>query len=324
MLKLFFPASLLAIDIGGSKLIVATCRVEQNNETGELFLTFLRESRCSLAPTMTIEQLLEQIDCAASDLLKAEPFEYQAIGVTIPGLADPKTGEWIYACFSGIRNVPIAKILGAKYGSLVAIENDVNACALAEKYFGSCRQTNDFLWVTVSNGVGGGLMLRGEIFGGAFGNAGEIGHFCVEEKESAAIRCGCGNMGCLEAQIAGPGTSKRYHALTGISKTAAEIASLARQGDNNALLVYQKNGYYLGKAIAASVNLLNLEKVIIGGGISASFDLFYAELEKTFQDQVFRDANKNVIIEPTQLGYSAALAGAAALGYRRIVKSFPL
>ena len=310
---------LLAIDIGGSKLGAAVYRIDLDAKHDGKLLNLLHKSHRPLVPSTTASELLQWIDLVVDEVLSAsklEKCEIEAIGITIPGLADPASGTWVYACFSGIRNFPIAQIIAKEYAKPVFIENDVNACALAEKYFGGCREIENFLWVTISNGVGGGLVLHGDIFSGNFGNAGEIGHFCVEEDEREAIRCGCGNFGCLEAQAAGPGIARRFKKLTGKDETAEIIAGYAKQGDSDALAVYEKTGYYLGKAIAASINLINPGKVILGGGVSQSFELFAPAMRETVQRQIFRDANQNVVIEPTQLGVDAALAGAVALALR--------
>lgn len=106
-------------------------------------------------------------------------FEYlqmDCIGIAIPGLVDSDSVMWVYSCFSGIRDFDIAHILNKELGFPVFIENDINICAYSEKIFGSCKSTNNFMWITVSNGIGGGLILNGDIYTGAFNNAGEIGH----------------------------------------------------------------------------------------------------------------------------------------------------
>ncbi len=244
------------------------------------------------------------------------------IGVTIPGLADRNRRYWIYAPFSGIRDFPIGALLEKKYGKKVYAENDVNACAWAEKIFGVCRNTNDFLWITVSNGIGGGLVLRGDVYSGAFGGAAEFGHLCVVEN---GHRCGCGNRGCLEAEAAGPGIARRFieqiaqlppdqQKQFGIENPTAEsIARAARNGNKVALQTYDQTGYYLGRAAAWAANLINPAKIIIGGGVAGAFDLFYPEMEKTFRAQSFQSVNSKLIFEKTGLGYEAGLFAAASL-----------
>ena len=301
--------TILAIDIGGSQFRTATATI---SDAG---LQFASASQRLLAPNCTKEILFAMLEKSIAE--SAPTGNYERIGITIPGLADPINGIWVYACFSGIRNVPVVKILSEKYGKPVFIDNDVNACALAERQFGICKETKNFLWITVSNGIGGGLVLDGKVYGGHFGNAGEIGHFNVVEENG--FRCGCGNYGCLEAEAAGPGIVRRYTTLQkkdfpGLS--AKQIAEWARAGDETAKLVFDVTGRLIGKAASYAVNLLNLEKVVIGGGVSNSFDLLLPSMEASFRNKVFRDANPKVIFEKTALGTNAGLAGAVAVAMR--------
>ena len=302
---------ILAIDIGGSQFRTALATVSGSQ------VAFASITQRLLQPDCTKEQLLAMLD---DSIVKTAPTgDYERIGVTIPGLAEPDTGMWVYACFSGIRNVPVAPILSEKYGNKpVFIDNDVNACAWAERQFGVCKETKDFLWITVSNGIGGGLVLNGEIYRGRFGNAGEIGHFNVVAENG--FRCGCGNYGCLEAEAAGPGIARRYTALnkelpnsSPLDSSAREIANRARAGDKTAKLVFDITGQLIGRAASYVVNLLNLEKIVIGGGVSNSFDLLLPSMEASLRERIFREANPKVVFEKTGLGIDGGLAGAAAI-----------
>jgi len=312
----------LALDIGGSKLIAALVEVSDNAfDIGRTAVRILR-SDCSR------EQLLALIDESVDELDSSELGSrgFERIGATIPGLADRATGNWVYACFSGIRDFPIASALSDRYGKPVAIDNDVNACAWAEKVYGKCRQIDNYLWVTVSNGIGGGLVLDGKLFMGHGGGAGEIGHFGIADQD--AFLCGCGNGGCLEAEAAGPGIARRYvlrnsqcvksqcngdTAQDGQNFTARDVADLARAGDKLALSVMETTGEMLGKAVSYAANLLNLETIVFGGGVMESFDLLYPFMERAFRSRLFRSANPSVRLVKTGLGYHAALAGAAML-----------
>ena len=302
---------ILAIDIGGSQFRTAVA-IDSGSD-----LEFAPASQRLLAPDMTKEMLFTMLEESIAE--SAPDGDYERIGVTIPGLADPAAGMWVYACFSGIRNVPIGNILSEKYGNKpVFVDNDVNACALAERRFGVCQGTENFLWITVSNGIGGGLVLNGEIYSGHFGNAGEIGHFNVVEE--GGFRCGCGNYGCLEAEAAGPGIARRYAVMVKKDSpdvSAKKIAELARAGDDAALSVFDITGRLIGKAASFAVNLLNLEKVVIGGGVSNSFDLLLPSMEASFHERVFRDANLKFVFEQTGLGLDAGLAGAVAIATRK-------
>jgi glucokinase len=242
------------------------------------------------------------------------------MGATIPGLADPTRGLWVEASFSGIRDFPFGPVMEQEFGLPVSIDNDCNACALAERVFGCCRGVDDFIWITVSNGIGGCVFLKGAPYAGGSGNAGEIGHVVVEEGP-AARPCKCGSAGCVEMHASGPAVATNYLSLGGAQCIAGEppsaksIEALARGGDKTALAAYELEGLYLGRAVAAAVNLLNPRKVVIGGGVSLGFDLFWPSLERTLRSRIYRRANPSLIVEPTALGYNAALLGAAALAF---------
>jgi glucokinase len=298
--------NILAIDIGGSKLLIGII-----DRQGKV-LTSRKQMFHNPNQNSVLEAIIEQ-----AMVLIEEGYEFSCIGVSIPGLADPITGVWLYACFSKISNFPLAQILSEKFMCPVYIENDANICAYGEKMFGLAKGITDFLWVTVSNGVGSGVFLDNHIFYGHMGNAGEIGHVNVEENGHS---CTCGNKGCLEAQAAGPAIVKRYRKKVLSSPeniTAQEIANLAKNGNVQAMEIYHDTGRYLGKAIAAAVNLLNVPLVILGGGVSMSYELFADELRKTTNKYVYRAANPNLEIKHTALGYEASLIGAAAYAIYR-------
>ena len=305
------PKTILAVDIGGSKLLTALAEVSAGGE-----VSFSGEVRRELAAGLGKEDILAEVTAACDRTLSltGAAGNFDALGVTIPGLADPKTALWIYAPFSGIRDFPIGAQLGRIYAKPVYGENDVNACAWAEHLFGACRETGDFLWVTVSNGIGGGLVLGGKIFAGHFGCAAEFGHLKVAD---GGALCGCGGHGCLEAEAAGPAIARRYARLTGKEGLSArDVAEAARRGEAEALEVYRKTGELLGKGAAAAANLLNPEAIVFGGGVAESFDLFAGGLEEKFRSDIMTFANKNVRILKTELGYNAGLFAAASLPYR--------
>jgi len=301
--------AVLSIDIGGSKLMAGLIDME-----GKVII----KERETLSQDIARDQLLNKIVLLVEKVRKACPgISIEAAGVAIPGLADPQTGLWVYSCFSGISDFPIASELSALLGLPVFIDNDVNVCAYGEKIYGICRDADDFFWVTVSNGIGGGLVLNGELYHGAYGSSGEIGHVIVEEVNGRL--CPCGNRGCLEAQASGQAISKAYHELTGKKGvTAKAIGELAKAGDDAAIQVYREAGYYLGKGIAAFVNALNPAKVVLGGGVSMDAELFMPSLRETVDKYMFKRANQKLLIERTGLGYDAALIGAAAIAWKGI------
>ncbi len=349
-----FP-KILALDVGGSKALSAIATVTEVNGSRRVELSGI--ARRPLKKDSGREGIWEAILSLVPETMEKTGAIWDdvvSIGATIPGIADPKRGYWIYAPFSGVRDFPIADELRARYGKPVFGDNDVNACAWGEKVFGVCQNVENFLWITISNGIGGGLVLNGKIYPGKYAGAAEIGHCNVVENGEL---CGCGNRGCLEATAAGPSIARAYRrqiesAASGASDdnarlveewnaylaekygktkspsenrqmeldeaknaTAATIADEARRGNPIALATYRATGSHVGRAASWAANLINPEKIVIGGGVAGAFDLFYPTLWKTFQECVFKQPNKDLTIEKTGLGYEAGLAGAAALAF---------
>jgi len=301
---------ILAVDIGGSKLMLGIV-----NSKGEVICRIKK----LLNPLTAKEEIINTV-LAFSNRLRKEyaNLEIDCVGVTIPGLVDAEHGIWVYSPFSGIKDVKISEILSTELSLPVFIQNDVTACAYGEKIFGCCKEINDFIWITISNGIGGGLVLNGKIYEGAFKNAGEIGHMNVMEKGEL---CRCGNKGCLEAYASGASIARRYIERKKTLQdscifTAKTIADAARAGDTLAQEIYREAGYLLGKGISNAINLINPQKVILGGGVSTDMDLFTPALQRAVDEMVFKEANKNVVIERTALSYEAALVGAAAIAQK--------
>ena len=299
----------LAVDIGGSKFMAA-------------LVSSLGEILCAeryVWTELSLEGVMRDIKKGVHALLQRNAcYQPTVMGATIPGLADPEKGLWVEASFSGIRDLPFASLMEAEFGLPVRLDNDCNACAKAERLFGCCKGFDHFIWMTVSNGIGGSVFANGSLYRGGSGNAGEIGHVVVEEGPNARP-CKCGLSGCSEMHASGLGLARNYLSLggkwqiDGAPPTAKSIASLARSGDKTAMASYDLEGLYLGRAIGPAINLMNPQKVVIGGGVSLGFDLFWPSLEKTLKTHVYWNANPGLVVEPTALGYNAALLGAAAL-----------
>ncbi len=260
---------------------------------------------------------VERLECILDQTDGDRP---ECIGVAIPGLSDDDNGIWVYAPFSGVRDLPLGDILADHFGLPSFVVNDVNASAYGEKVFGACTGIRDFIWVTVSNGIGGGLVLDGKLYKGAFGNAGEIGHIKVTDDGEI---CGCGGKGCLEAHAAGPAIARMYAAFSAgtghcTPVSAEEVATRARLGDASAQRAFDEAGRFIGKELAATANILNLQRAVIGGGVAAALDLLLPAIRRTLREYAFTDENRNLPIIETSLGYDAALVGAAAVAQKRM------
>ncbi len=291
-----------AVDIGGSKLLCGFV-----NDKGKIIDT----EKMGLSPKLSIDELETFILKSYEDLCRRNPeITPVSCGMTIPGVADASKGLWVYACFSGIKNYPVSKRMEKKLGLSVTIENDANANAWGERVFGACKDCDDFLWVTVSNGVGGGLVLNGKLYRGYNNGAGEFGHLIVEKDGPL---CPCGHAGCMEAVAAGPAISKRFELICGKKCSAAEISMLCREGDKDATEVIRQTAEYIGRGLGKVASLLNLKKYVLGGGVMQSLDIMIDDIYSAFSKEAFAQPNTDAVIVKTMLGYEAGLLSAAAL-----------
>ena len=304
---------ILAVDIGGAKYAVGLVR-----ENG----TIICKKRYSWRH-ISEESVIAEICTAMQEVIEENPWvSIKSVGITITGLTDPMTGIWISASFMGIYGVPIGRIIKERFGYPVYIENDCNASAVAERMFGLCKKTDHFIYISVSNGIGGALCMNGRLYRGAFGMAGEIGNCCVEEgikKETGRGRRTGGKRDTLESFASGRGLVKTYLNLGGKKKIDGEvpdgisIAKLAREGDPIAMETFDREGKYLGQIMAACCLILNPEKIIIGGGVSMSFELFKPSLLRTMEEEKHTLNTKIPKIQASALGYDGGLLGAAAI-----------
>lgn len=290
--------NIFCVDIGGSKLICGVL-----TESGEILDTY----RADYPKDYTFDTIVGLIKEGYN---KLKDYNCISCGVAVPGLCSYETGLWLYSPFSGLSDIPINEIVTDITSLPCLCDNDVNISALAEKYFGICKNIDDFLWVTVSNGIGGGLYLGGKVYRGNNLAAGEIGHFIVEEN---GRECCCGNKGCLEAYASGASIAAIYNERTGKELSAKDIADLAREGDGAALAVWQEAGAYIGKASSYAVNLLGIDTVVLGGGAAEAFDLLCPSAKTALDKLTFKKANPDAKLLHSQPGRFAALMGCAAL-----------
>ena len=293
----------ISVDIGGSKLATGLVTA-----TGEIYAV-----EKHVWQSYESEQVLRKIIKSIQDK------DFLAIGVNIPGFADPKEGIWISATFMGIYQVPIRTILETEFSLPVFIEKDTNSCCLAEKIFGACKYLDDYLYMTVSNGIGGAMFLNGELYYGAHGFAGEYG-MCVVEEDGRPMKNHT-MKGCLEAYASGRGLVETYLNLA--SEDAGKLPeingqtllNIADQGDFIAKQTFMQEGYYLSKVIASACNMMDPQKVIIGGGLSLAYRAYEAALEDGLNRFHYKQERWKELfsIEPTPLGYNGGLFGAATV-----------
>ena len=298
--------AILALDLGGSKYMAGLVTREGH---------ILKSTRGEWE-SLEGKRVLPQVIKAARLLMEEHPeIRLTGVGATIPGLADAQQGVWLEASFSGIRNLPVAAELSREFEVPAFADNDAQACALAEKLFGGARDCGDFVYLTLSNGVGGAAFSGGRLVSGNRNNAMELGH-CTVVPDGRP--CGCGGRGCLEMYAAGPGISRTFAELTGRTGSgtlfaAKEIAQKAREGDLAALEAFGRAAEHLGFALSYAVNLFNPQKIILGGGLSLAFDVYGDLLRGALKKHTYHAANPEVPVQATGLGYEGGLLGAAAV-----------
>jgi N-acetylglucosamine repressor len=232
------------------------------------------------------------------------------IGIGMAAVVDRRRAIVRFATYFGWSELPLAQMLEQRLNVPVILDNDVNALAVAEQWFGAGRGVGDFLVVSLGRGVGLGMVLNGRLYRGANGGAGEFGHTIMQADGPA---CACGKRGCLEALISDPALVRRASELLGRTLNIAQVYALALEGDPCVQEIYQDAAKVLGMAVANLVNVVNPSAIIIGGEGARAGHLMMA----TFQDALNRYCfgglldDVRVVIEPR--GDDGWARGAASL-----------
>lgn len=297
--------SWLSADIGGTKLAAAAW------DGSHLHASSSIPTNAYQGPDQVIERLVGLLKETAD---KAGIRKLSGIGVACPGPLSGKRGVVIKAPNLGWENIPISMILSERFYCPVVLENDANAAALGEYTFGAGRGTESMAYITVSTGVGCGIVLDGKIWEGMHESAGELGHVVLY---NAGRKCPCGRYGCLEQYASGTAIGydvSRIMKTRGSKEpvTAKEAAALARQGDKEMLEVFRRAGVNLGRGIAILLQLMDLERIVIGGSVSQTLDLMQEGIEESIRKGSYWGRHEDWIAK-AQLGGESGLLGAAVL-----------
>lgn len=305
----------IGIDIGGTNLRCGLvdssgCIVERRRAG-----SCIEEGRDAFC-----ERLLSEI-AVLKDTATASGKKVAAVGVGIPGLIGRVGMIHSSVNMRPLDGFNLAAFIESRAGLPVVCANDANVVALGEQRFGAGRGFTSCIVITIGTGLGSGLILGDILWTGSAGFAAEFGHTTVEPE---GIACLCGNRGCLE-QYVSAGALVRFAraSLPGDATallSAEKVAELAKQGNAAALAAFEQLGYWLGIALASLTNTLNIQAVIIGGGVGASFDLLQPSLQRTIQQRCFPQMYDGLVIAKALLGDDAGLLGGAALA----ADSFPV
>jgi len=314
---------ILALDFGGTKLAAAIA------EAGDP--RFLAKTYAFSPPQKSAKTDRDIILHLAADVLQGRKPE--AIGVSFGGPVAPSKGITLLSHHvPGWENFPLQEWLFEHFGVPVVVENDANAAAFGEWRYGAGRGTRYLLYVTVSTGIGGGILINGEIYRGADNLAGEIGHMTIDPNGPF---CACGKRGCLETFASGPAIARRarellaafpkegtilekYAATNSQELSAKDISLAARSGDPLAIRVLEEAGRALGFGLAQAVSLLNPERIVLGGGVTKAGEFFLRSVHKTVRAYAMPSARVELVV--AELGDDAPLWGAVALAEKLLYK----
>jgi glucokinase len=300
----------VAVDIGGTQIRVAVYPEEG--------ILPIQQERI---PTVSSrEKPLDRMMALIQRLWPGNASEV-SIGSSSPGFIDSVAGLVISAPnISGWDHLPVVALVHEHFGVPVYLGNDANLALLGEFHFGNGQGVEDILYLTISTGIGGGILAGGRLLEGAHGIAAELGHILADP---AGPVCGCGKRGHLEALASGPAISRyvveqvtlgrRSLFTKGMTPNAREIADAASQGDEVSIEAYNRAGYFIGRTLADLLHILNPSLVILGGGVSLSGDLLLDPLRKSLQEHVVSaEYLHDLVITTARLGDDAGLLGALA------------
>lgn len=309
---------LIGVDIGGTKMAAALVTAR-----GQVLRRHRLPTPAQQGPQAVIDALCQAIEQVRGD---TEMRQVSGLGVGVPGPYDSKLQVLSSSPqLAGWHNVPLKQMLQDRLGTPTFVDNDANAAALGEHRFGAGIGTRHMIYITVSTGIGSGLILDGKLYTGASGAAGEVGHMTVDVN---GPRCKCGNWGCWEAVASGTalareavrrleaGAESRILELAGgdLEQVKAEVVFAAfQQGDRLAQSLIERAGYYLGVGLASLINIFSPELIVIGGGLSHMGEALLGPAESVARQRAFALSASGARIVPAKLGDDSGVLGAVAL-----------
>lgn len=316
----------VGVDMGGTKILAAII-----GSNGQIVSRFKAMTRADKGAGEVINRIAE---CIFESIKKAnlDQTQIRAIGIGAPGVIDSKTGVVIYAPNLRWTNVALKTALENQIKIPVTVDNDVNLGTLGEQALGAGRGVDSLIGIFVGTGIGGGIILNGQLFYGANGTAGEIGHVILKPN---GPKCSCGNRGCLEA-LASRTAISRYvqKAITRQGKKSIlpelnggnldrvrsrALAKAVDRGDKLTAKAIQRAQYYLGVGVATVVGLVNPQVVVLGGGlIEAMEEDFVNGVYDVAAELALPNAMNGVKVVSAKLGDDAGVIGAAVLACRNL------
>lgn len=309
----------IACDLGGTNLRMAAI-----DSAGNVLYRTKRETPKADRADEVVGAMIESAVECRENVKKLG--EVLAIAIAAPATVNVGKGIILKA-----PNVPALdgfRIVAALENELnlkAILENDANAAAVGENWLGASKGFENSICITLGTGVGGGIIIDGKILRGIDGTAGEIGHICVEPLGEP---CGCGSRGCVEQYSSATAIVRQTQELASqypksdlshkTRLTSKDVYEAGLVGDELALEVFRRQGFYLGIALGGLINVLNPEVIVIGGGAAAGWDLFIPHLQEQIEKRTYREPRLRAKLEKAILGDDAGILGTAKLAFDRL------
>jgi glucokinase len=311
-------ACVIGVDLGGTKLLAGTVDAELR----------VHHRAYRLARR---DAVLDTIVEAVEEAREATTHEIGAVGVGIPCLVEPLRGVAMACNHLALADVPVRDLLAERLGLPVVLDNDANAALVAECRFGAASGARHVVMLTIGTGIGGGLLVDGQVVRGISGAAAELGHVVIDA-DGRPCPGNCPNRGCLEAYVSGPALARAGQEAAraapgsalgralggGRTISGPLVTELAHDGDEEARAVIAGLGTRLGIGITSLVNVFNPEVVVVGGGLIAAGDLLLEPARAVVAERALVPARDQVRIVPARFGDESGMLGAAALAFEAL------
>jgi glucokinase len=303
-------APVLALDVGGTKLAAGVV-----DASGHVHSFAAVPSNANDGPDATLARLFELGRQAVAE--SGVPWTgIHAIGIGCGGPLDAERGVLIAPPhLSGWRDVPVTSLAEREFERPAALENDATAAAAGEHRWGAGAGTRHMVYLTLSTGVGGGVVIDGTLYRGSMGNGGELGHVTVDWHGRPCR--GCGRRGCLEAYVSGTSIAERAQEAGLDLATAQDVAAAARAGDPGAVAIWDETVEALACGLTSIVNLFEPELVVLGGGVVRSGEQLLGPVRERVRANTMKPAGQAAEIVAAALGDHVGVVGAAAIVYDR-------
>ena len=294
----------LSMDLGGTN-----ARFGAVLRNGEI----VTRHRIKTPKTDSVDEFMDAVAGGYHAVARMAAAEINKVAAAIPATVGERT-----KFLSKLPNLPVLEgvdftsELARRVDATVTLENDATAATTGEHWLGASMGVETVVGVTLGTGIGGGIFVNGSLFRGKDGSAGEIGHICVEP---LGHQCGCGSNGCVERYASG--TAILQMAISeGLNVTAAiDVYNMALAGDRSAIRIFDEAGKYLGIVLAGIINFLNPDMIVIGGGVSASWELLIGPIQSEIRKRAYPEPAKRAKVVRAKLGDDAGILGAAKAAF---------